>query len=157
MPRKMEWNEDQIDMMKILMSDGLSTSRIADEMVKKFKIHCTRNSIIGKIHRLGLATRKQPIKSKPRPAGIPKQIRRLALATSRPLPPRLIAIETVAQHPVAMAMIETKLCHWIINDCQQSPAIMCGDPISPGSSYCQYHRGIGTVAPRARLARSRSY
>ena len=148
MTQKMEWNEAHIAQMQKLMAEGLSTARIADELVKVFHVECSRNSVIGKIHRLGLSTRQEPIEKKSRPAGVPKQIRRYRLALivsrpSRPLPPKPRAIEFVALHPITMLEIDKDHCHWIIYD-----AMMCGDPISPGSSYCPYHRDIGTVHVR---------
>lgn len=48
------WTDDRIEQLKKLLLDGLSCSRIAVELGGEI----TRNAVIGKIHRLGLAAAK---------------------------------------------------------------------------------------------------
>lgn len=43
------WTDERIELLKALYADGLSASQIADELGG-----ITRNSVIGKVHRLGL-------------------------------------------------------------------------------------------------------
>jgi GcrA cell cycle regulator len=54
----MSWTEDQILTLQRLWNEGLSASRIAEELGS-----VTRNAVIGKAHRLGLASRPSPIKT----------------------------------------------------------------------------------------------
>ena len=49
------WSEDRVDLLKQLYFEGLSASRIAAILGG-----VTRNSVIGKCHRLGLAERTTP-------------------------------------------------------------------------------------------------
>ena len=48
----MAWNDERVDLLKKLWSDGLSASQIAGRLGG-----VTRNAVIGKVHRLGLSGR----------------------------------------------------------------------------------------------------
>src|SRR6201996_9429404 len=59
----MSWTDERVELLKKLWSDGLSASQIAAELGG-----ITRNAVIGKVHRLGLAGRaKSPSSAAPRP------------------------------------------------------------------------------------------
>jgi GcrA cell cycle regulator len=49
------WTEDRVSLLKKLWTDGLSASQIAKQLGG-----VTRNAVIGKVHRLGLAGRATP-------------------------------------------------------------------------------------------------
>src|SRR3954468_14897428 len=49
------WTEERIDALKLYASQGYTCSQIAGLLGM-----ATRNSIIGKLHRLGLTTKNQP-------------------------------------------------------------------------------------------------
>src|SRR6516164_4473787 len=58
----MNWTDDRVELLKKLWADGLSASQIAAELGG-----ISRNSVIGKVHRLGLAGRaKSPAAAMPR-------------------------------------------------------------------------------------------
>jgi GcrA cell cycle regulator len=48
----MSWNEERVEMLKTMWSEGKSASQIAKELGG-----VTRNAVIGKVHRLGLSNR----------------------------------------------------------------------------------------------------
>ena len=48
----MSWNDERVETLKKLWSDGLSASQIAGRLGG-----VTRNAVIGKVHRLGLSGR----------------------------------------------------------------------------------------------------
>src|SRR3954463_9470821 len=59
----MSWTDERVELLKKLWTDGLSASQIAAELGG-----ITRNAVIGKVHRLGLAGRaKSPSSATPRP------------------------------------------------------------------------------------------
>ena len=59
----MTWTDERVELLKKLWADGLSASQIAAELGG-----VTRNAVIGKVHRLGLAGRaKAPSSAAPRP------------------------------------------------------------------------------------------
>jgi len=52
---QMGWTDERVELLKKLWADGLSASQIAAELGG-----ITRNAVIGKVHRLGLAGRATP-------------------------------------------------------------------------------------------------
>ena len=48
----MSWNDERVETLKKLWSEGFSASQIAAQLGG-----VTRNAVIGKVHRLGLAAR----------------------------------------------------------------------------------------------------
>ena len=58
------WSDERVELLKRLWGDGLSASQIAGQLGG-----ITRNAVIGKVHRLGLAGRAK--------AAAPRPIRRL--------------------------------------------------------------------------------
>src|SRR3954466_12453637 len=65
---QMNWSEDRVEQLKTLWTEGLSASQIARALGG-----VTRNAVIGKVHRLGLAGRAGPSRSeRPRRPMTPK-------------------------------------------------------------------------------------
>ncbi|UDQ87560.1 GcrA cell cycle regulator [Xanthobacter autotrophicus] len=62
----MSWNDERVELLKKLWSEGLSASQIATELGE-----VTRNAVIGKVHRLGLSGRAKaaPAPARPRASG----------------------------------------------------------------------------------------
>ena len=57
----MAWTDDRVEILTKLWGEGLSASQIARELGD-----VTRNAVIGKVHRLGLAGRASPTRPKSR-------------------------------------------------------------------------------------------
>ncbi|MBM3560110.1 MAG: GcrA cell cycle regulator, partial [Alphaproteobacteria bacterium] len=53
----MSWNDERVDVLRDLWSQGLSASQIAARLSG-----VSRNAVIGKAHRLGLEGRPSPIR-----------------------------------------------------------------------------------------------
>lgn len=132
------WSEARTDLLKQLYFEGLSASRIAGIIGG-----VTRNAVIGKCHRLGLAERTTVLRKKnaPRVATSAASTtyerlgRKLRSALPvEPLPPRA---ETDIPR-VAFADLEPMMCRWIVNEVSEG-AMCCGDTIIPGRSYCAHH------------------
>ena len=49
----MSWTDDRVEKLRELLDKGLSASQIAKELAEGV----TRNAVIGKAHRMGLASR----------------------------------------------------------------------------------------------------
>jgi len=54
METTMGWNEERVELLKKLWTEGLSASQIAGRLGQ-----VTRNAVIGKVHRLGLSGSRQ--------------------------------------------------------------------------------------------------
>src|SRR6201993_369506 len=64
----LNWTDDRVEQLKSLWTEGLSASQIARALGG-----VTRNAVIGKVHRLGLAGRASPSRSeRPRLPMAPK-------------------------------------------------------------------------------------
>ena len=71
------WSDDRVEQLKSLWTEGLSASQIARALGG-----VTRNAVIGKVHRLGLAGRASPSRSeRPRMPMAPK-----APSAGKPMP-----------------------------------------------------------------------
>ncbi len=148
----MMWTEEREHMLSQLWSEGLSASQIAGRLGG-----VTRNSVIGKAHRLGL-TGKAPTKRghKRRDALVPPATRRAPRTT----PPRtrtqevLHALLATSSEPATPTQEELVIplkerayfhtlttcnCHWPIGDPNHPDFHFFGKNAVPGMSYCTFH------------------
>ena len=122
----MAWTEDQIDQLKELWGEGLSTSEIGR------KLGVTKNAVVGKAHRLGLPPRPSPIKR--------------AVGAKRPARSKVMAVKSASRGPT---------CMWPIGHPNEPGFRFCGKPALAGKPYCQEHYDIAYI-PAGRRDRDRS-
>jgi len=151
----MNWTDDRVELLKKLWSDGLSASQIAAELGG-----ISRNSVIGKVHRLALSGRAKspsvavPRQRKPRSQGTLMRIARpgvrgnTALAALHswepelePEPALIENIIPIGQRCSILELTEGK-CHWPIGDPSSSDFFFCGGKTIEGLPYCGYHSRI---------------
>lgn len=165
----MSWNDQRIDTLKRLWTDGLSASQIAASLG-----YVTRNAVIGKIHRLGLSGRSrtgQPsIGGKPRKERpVPRRSTRPtvaaigngAMATAEPSyavmprrepePEASTEVMSIGQR-VDIMMLTEKTCRWPIGDPGMEGFTFCGRKPCAGTPYCTSHARIAYM-PAERRAR----
>ena len=153
----MSWTEERVELLRQLWLDGRSASQISTQLGHGL----TRNAVIGKVHRLGLAGRaKSPSSaaSSPRPApthrvaprsnsggGARASVRgntALALASEPMLDTRPVFHEdVVVPMSLRVTIVELKeaMCRWPLGDPTSAEFRYCGSP-SPGASpYCAHH------------------
>ena len=128
------WSEDRVEQLKTLWTEGLSASQIARALGG-----VTRNAVIGKVHRLGLAGRASPSRSE-RP--------RLPMAPKVPsIRAHAPAVPVVEEDPVTLEdgshatvlTISDRMCRWPIGDPAASEFHFCGRNPKSGSPYCEAH------------------
>ena len=138
------WSEDRVEQLKSLWTEGLSASQIARALGG-----VTRNAVIGKVHRLGLAGRASPSRSE-RP--------RLPMAPKAPsVRTHLPAAPVVEEDPLTLEdgshatvlTISDRMCRWPIGDPAASEFHFCGR--SPKAV-----RPIARPMPARPISRSRS-
>jgi len=129
----MGWTDDRVEQLKNLWTEGLSASQIARVLGG-----VTRNAVIGKVHRLGLAGRATPTRSeRPRLPLAPK----VAARVYAPEPP------VVEEDPVVLEdgnhanvlTINDRMCRWPIGDPSETDFHFCGRKPKVGSPYCEAH------------------
>ncbi len=131
----MSWTDERVEQLKQLWSDGLSASQIARQLGE-----VTRNAVIGKVHRLGLAGRATPARTE-RPR---MQVARRAV---RPRPPPVVQAPIIERDPIVdefgrkttVLTINDRMCKWPIGDPSTSEFHFCGHPPKASSPYCDAH------------------
>jgi GcrA cell cycle regulator len=131
----MGWTEERVEQLKQLWTEGLSASQIARQLGG-----VTRNAVIGKVHRLGLAGRATPARAE-RPR-LPT-VRRLA----RPRPMQVVQAPIIEADPVVdengnkttVLTVSDRMCKWPIGDPSTNEFHFCGHPPKAGSPYCEAH------------------
>ena len=127
------WTDDRVEQLKNLWTEGLSASQIARALGG-----VTRNAVIGKVHRLGLAGRATPSRAeRPRLPMAPK----ISLRSHTPPAP------IVEEDPVTLAdgshatvlTINDRMCRWPIGDPAADAFHFCGRSPKSGSPYCEAH------------------
>jgi GcrA cell cycle regulator len=157
----MAWTDEVVEQLKQHWSDGKSASQIAGLLGNGV----TRNAVIGKVHRLGLAGRaKTPSAAVSRPRRVaPPPMHRIAGPHLNSHAPRIVrgatalALAPEALHEleqpefesvvvpmsVRVTIVELKesMCRWPLGDPATSEFRYCGSPTAAGP-YCGYHGGL---------------
>jgi GcrA cell cycle regulator len=146
----MSWTDDRIEALKHHWMEGKSASQIASLLGDGL----SRNAVIGKVHRLGLAGRaKSPglASSRPRPsAPSPVAPRMTRGATALAIAPEVLtdaepeAFESVVvPMSLRVTIVELKeaMCRWPLGDPASSEFRYCGSPAASGP-YCAYHGSL---------------
>lgn len=125
------WTEVRTGTLRKLWAEGLSASQIAARLGQ-----VTRNAVLGKVHRLGLAGRATTSrngmgrKSRPR--------RALTYLTPRPAPV-MAAPEALL---VALLDLRAAHCRWPIGDPRSDDFAFCGRQKGDRDPYCEHHARI---------------
>jgi GcrA cell cycle regulator len=143
----MGWTEERTELLKGLWAEGLSASQIAGRLGA-----VTRNAVIGKVHRIGLARRAGPqwrMSSHGLPRG-PRQTfphRRPPLSAApkparvaRPMPSGGVSAVVAAPEPsvrVALLDLSDDACRWPYGDPKRDFGGFCGREAD--GSYCDDH------------------
>jgi GcrA cell cycle regulator len=165
----MAWTEERVESLKKLWAEGLSASQIAVRLGE-----VSRNAVIGKVHRLGLAGRATTSRVKtvrPRKAVArtkrPRSLRFAGLGGSREgfLHPALQPIGEQTRHYEELVIpleerktiqtLEKSSCRWPIGDPQHEDFHFCGKGRLSGLPYCEFHarRAFQPVQQRRRDVR----
>lgn len=147
----MTWTDERVAELMRLWEAGRSASEIGR------LLGVSKNSVVGKAHRMKLKARPSPIKrgaspqprrpaaASPKPASPaqPKQ----AQAQARPAAP---APAPRPSRPVARTNGKGPSCLWPIGDPGDEDFHFCGEPAVPGKPYCDEH------CARAYIVRNRN-
>jgi GcrA cell cycle regulator len=128
----MGWTDERVEQLKTLWTEGLSASQIARVLGG-----VTRNAVIGKVHRLGLAGRAGPARAE-RPRNVShKSVVRLAAPE-----PEIVEQDPVTLEDGSFATVLTindRMCRWPIGDPAETAFHFCGRKPKLGSPYCEAH------------------
>ena len=158
----MAWTDEIVEQLKQHWIDGKSASQIAGLLGNGV----TRNAVIGKVHRLGLAGRaKSPSSAASRPPrrSPPPHLPRVAGPRLSHAPRMTRGATALAFAPQALTELESQeefesvvvpmslrvtivelkesMCRWPLGDPATSEFRYCGSPTASGP-YCAYHAGL---------------
>src|SRR6201999_3705461 len=129
----MNWSDDRVEQLKSWWTEGLSASQIARALGG-----VTRNAVIGKVHRLGLAGRASPSRAeRPRLPMVPK----VSMRTHTP-PAPIVEEDPLTLDDGSHATVLTisdRMCRWPIGDPAATEFHFCGRSPKSGSPYCEAH------------------
>jgi GcrA cell cycle regulator len=146
------WTSERVELLKHYFNAGLSCSQIAGE------IGATRNAVIGKLHRLGLARPKDVLagrlartrvaKNPSRPKPLRPKSWRLSIRTQHEMLmaayPASAGTETAVDSPHKCSLLELSQaqCRWPISEPGAADFRFCGNGAVDGLSYCAGHARI---------------
>lgn len=155
------WNEQTLARLRQLWSEGHSTNAIARMM------GLSKNSIVGKAHRLELDGRPSPIKrgsdsATPKPRqpvpplpALPSETKAIATAVlaepaptanaAIPLPLPPLRQPTVAPAPISRPIPRSPTCCWPIGEPGTKSFRFCDDASVTGKPYCLDHCQLAYV------------
>jgi len=125
-----DWDEEKIRELTQAWGLGVPASDIAD------RLGISKNSIIGKAHRLGLPGRPSPIKRAPDQDMAVRKVRAARRARVVPRLADLVPRDEGLPAASASATLDRHQCLWPVGD--ERPLRFCGAAICRGS-YCADH------------------
>ncbi|HVE20636.1 MAG TPA: GcrA family cell cycle regulator [Acidocella sp.] len=139
------WPDHLVLKLRALWAEGLSSSEIGSRLNK------SKNSVVGKAHRLHLPSRPSPI----RRSGEARAVKPVKLVTpgqsakncAAAVPPSLIvpAVPVVALAPGLVLSGRAVSCQFPIGTPRQPDFRFCEAPSEAGKPYCQDHCAIAYV------------
>jgi GcrA cell cycle regulator len=153
------WTEEHSKALREFLESGISYARIADAINAKFQTAYSRNAVIGRAKRMGLAAPDRPSDwPKLPPRAKPPQLHKLHerhVPESMRLMPRFEREETVKIRCVeidprhlSLTDIEPDCRYPYGGDAEGEAITFCGHPQRRGTSYCAVHfhltRGIAS-------------
>ena len=147
---QLNWTDERVEQLKNLWTEGLSASQIARVLGG-----VTRNAVIGKVHRLGLAGRASPSRvDRPRLPSAP----RMSLRAPQPPAPPIIEEDPLTLEDGSHATVLTindRMCRWPIGDPSENEFHFCGRKPKAGSPYCEAHARKAYQPQQARRDKGR--
>jgi len=131
-----DWTDAAIARLKALWAEGLSASEVGK------RLGVSRNSVIGKIHRLGLSgkyrrprERVRRMRAKAKPAQL---LEIEQPVSSRPEMPQIR--QDIRPGSFDLLELRAGMCRWPEGD--RAPYSFCGAPVAFDSSYCRKHYAL---------------
>lgn len=155
----MAWTDEMVDDLRKMWKEGLTTGEIGR------RLNVSKNSIVGKVHRLGLSGRPSPIKKKDEteespkaaaPKTAPTKEKEVAapkaetkVEAKEPATPKFSPRERShkVNHNVSLSELDNHTCRWPLGDPKDEGFHFCGKKVKVGQTYCEEHAAIAYVKP----------
>lgn len=142
----MDWTDERIATLRKMWLEGMSASQVARHLGG-----VSRNAVIGKVHRMGLAGREAP--SRPRSLGgrppgrsqprAPTNVAPRPATPREPRPPAATTPVFIEARPSATILtLGEHACRWPIGDPGETGFGFCGARRTGHGSYCDGHANM---------------
>ncbi len=158
----MAWTEKMVEDLKIMWKQGLTTGEIGK------RLGVSKNSIVGKVHRLQLDARPSPIKKKDeeqenaavaataetKPAAVKAKTEKktelreeIPAAAPQPVAEKPAVVRKNVAGDVKLTDLDNHTCRWPIGDPKDENFHFCGRKVRIGQTYCEEHAALAYVKP----------
>jgi hypothetical protein len=125
-----------IERLVVLQARGFTSREIAQKLGREFDFPFTRNSIIGKMHRLCLPPRVKPI-TQPKPKKVyARRKRKQGAGPGRIIMQKVQQPRADVGEPITIYQLGFGDCRYPLGN---YPYVYCGREQQEGSSYCPEH------------------
>ena len=149
----MAWTEEMVEGLRQMQTEGLTANEIAK------RLGVSKNSIVGKVHRLCLKARPSPIKKKEDEAEI-EAVETAEVNTETPA--QVVeevkveeTAEPVVEHKaekkhkgsghIKLVELDSHTCRWPLGDPRDEDFCFCGRKVRMGQTYCEEHANMAYV------------
>ena len=149
----MAWTEEMVSDLKKMWDEGLTTNEIAK------RLNVSKNSIVGKVHRLNLKARPSPIKKKEEVVAEKTAVAVAVAEESTKSPSKTIKKISISPMQISgeskpkkdscikLTELDSHTCRWPIGDPRDDNFCFCGKTVRSGQTYCEEHSAIAYVKP----------
>jgi len=151
----MAWTTEMVEHLTQLWMEGMTTNDIAREL------GMSKNSVVGKVHRLNLMSRPSPIKKKedeqilsadaPETVEIvvenEEEVVEVAAPTKVFQTHQTAAKDEPEKTCIKLSELDNHTCRWPIGDPKDEDFCFCGKRVRAGQTYCDEHAAIAYVRP----------
>lgn len=144
----MAWTDEMVDKLRQMWTEGKTATEIAKEL------GVTKNSIVGKVHRLCLTARPSPIKSKEEePVEKAEEVKKEtsveieenAELAAEPVKPEKTEKKRKNSTHVKLVELDSHTCRWPLGDPRDEDFCFCGRKVRMGQTYCEEHANMAYV------------
>ena len=145
----MIWTDEAVEELKKMWDRGMTTGQIAKAL------SVTKNSIIGKVHRLCLTARPSPIKKLP----LKEEKKTVQPVKESSLPKKESCSDnsikesresgsctsSTEETNIPLVKLDNHTCRWPQGDPRDDDFCFCGKRVKMGQTYCEEHSAIAYV------------
>lgn len=146
----MVWTDEAVEELKKMWDRGMTTGQIAKAL------NVTKNSIIGKVHRLCLTARPSPIKKfdeikekKAVKAGTTAKSAKTSQTSAEKATMEKDVKSTTntafEKTNIPLVKLDNHTCRWPLGDPRDDDFCFCGKKVRTGQTYCEEHAAIAYV------------
>lgn len=143
----MAWTDEMVEGLRQMWDEGLTANEIAK------RLGVSKNSIVGKVHRLCLKARPSPIKRKDTAeediveskVEIVPEVEVIEVVEEKAEPIVEKAKKSEKSGNVKLVELDSHTCRWPLGDPRDDDFCFCGKKIRLGQTYCDEHSAMAYV------------